>query len=516
MYYILNETNQIIAADDVLLNVCGVKHIDELSSTLIQKSTIFETISDDTIKIVRENDEDTYTVTKTSLSSMLGHLTLVQLTSESITDDADITELNINEDLNDDLNIAFDDDTNDIIGSILNDENDNSLEVAQELNIDLDDDKPSSELELNETDEIMDLLDNTDNDEPISFGDDTLSEDTQPLESLDKTTDNDIETLDDAELFDLAIEDKDSLDIEPSSDNTEILSEVATEDLSLDNIDLFDDTPKKVDVQEIKIDVAQLSHKIGISTEDYNTFLNDFIDTALEVEKDLQSPDIEKQSNATSTLSHLSDVLHIPVVGDIIETISQTNDSEKRELIESLYTAISQITVSNDSTKLPATEEINDEPLLDIEEESLDLFDEPETIEEVPEEIKEKVVNAKSFGTISLEGIKPKHFDFQLDEAANDLSLPVELIEEFVHDFIEQSHIETKKLLEAYEDGDFDTIKKIGHLLKGASSNLRINALSDTLYKIQFCEDPTTLEPLIKDYWAHFLSFENQINVISN
>ncbi|NOR55412.1 MAG: hypothetical protein GQ531_04330, partial [Sulfurovum sp.] len=90
------------------------------------------------------------------------------------------------------------------------------------------------------------------------------------------------------------------------------------------------------------------------------------------------------------------------------------------------------------------------------------------------------------------------------------------LIEEFVHDFIEQAHIETKKMLEAYEEGDLDAIQKIGHLLKGASSNLRINALSDTLYKIQFTETSNNLDLLIKDYWAHFLSFENQINVISN
>ena len=87
-----------------------------------------------------------------------------------------------------------------------------------------------------------------------------------------------------------------------------------------------------------------------------------------------------------------------------------------------------------------------------------------------------------------------KHFDFQLEEAANDLSLPVELIEEFVHDFIEQAHIETKKMLEAYEEGDLAKIQAIGHLLKGASSNLRINALSDTLYKIQFCENENGLD----------------------
>ncbi len=68
-------------------------------------------------------------------------------------------------------------------------------------------------------------------------------------------------------------------------------------------------------------------------------------------------------------------------------------------------------------------------------------------------------------------------------------------------------------MLEAYEKGDLDTIQKIGHLLKGTSSNLRINPLSDTLYEIQFCEDSSKLEGLIKEYWAHFLSFEHQIDV---
>ena len=70
-------------------------------------------------------------------------------------------------------------------------------------------------------------------------------------------------------------------------------------------------------------------------------------------------------------------------------------------------------------------------------------------------------------------------------------------------------------MLEAYEKGDLDAIQKIGHLLKGASSNLRINALSDTLYQIQFCEDSSNLDAFIKDYWGHFLSFEIQINALA-
>ncbi len=111
--------------------------------------------------------------------------------------------------------------------------------------------------------------------------------------------------------------------------------------------------------------------------------------------------------------------------------------------------------------------------------------------------------------------MRPIHFDFQIEAAANDLSLPIELIQEFVHDFIEQAHIETEKMLSAYEQGDLNTIQGIGHLLKGTASNLRINALSDSLYKIQFCEESSNLENLIKEYWGLFSSFENQVNLRS-
>jgi hypothetical protein len=70
-------------------------------------------------------------------------------------------------------------------------------------------------------------------------------------------------------------------------------------------------------------------------------------------------------------------------------------------------------------------------------------------------------------------------------------------------------------MLAAYEKGDLETIQKIGHLLKGTSSNLRINPLSDTLYEIQFNEDIDKVPELVKHYWGHFLSLENQIKLIS-
>jgi len=242
----------------------------------------------------------------------------------------------------------------------------------------------------------------------------------------------------------------------------------------------------ETDESPIYIDIQNISQKIGISEEDYTHFLNEYIDTALTLEEDLKSTQEKKRSHAVNTLAHLSNVLHLPIVSTIVEDIKGNIEEDDNTHIATLYATLARLT-----TTAPETEKIN----------------ETLSVERAP------AVGADSFGSIDLSGVKPIHFDFQLEEAANDLSLPVELIEEFVVDFIEQAHVETKKMLNAYELGDLPTIQKIGHLLKGTSSNLRINPLSDTLYEIQFCEDSSKLEDLIKEYWGHFLSFEHQINI---
>jgi len=432
MYYILNETNQIIAADDNLLALCGLSHIDELSLKIALGDTKFD-LSEENIIITTDNNDKTFPMSKTSLSSMLGHITLVEIQAEEEKAEED------------DLSVLTLDDT---VGSItpLNVE-----EISEETEISIDDN------------ELFDLI-------------------------VEDETESKIDTVEDS--LNVITEDTDILDLGLSDKEDEVII----------------DKPVSDDTAEILVDIDKVCQQIGVSHEDYDTFLNEYIDTALGLEQDLQSADSAKRSDAVATLSHLGEVLQLPVIGDIIAKVDTIAANEQNETVESFYAALSRITTSPTSQAEPEME------LFDTQEEAkIDLFD----VEEEKEAEPAVTVNEKSFGTISLEGIKPIHFDFQLEEAANDLSLPVELIEEFVHDFIEQGHIETEKMLKAYEEGDLDAIQKIGHLLKGASSNLRINALSDTLYKIQFCEDSSTLEHLIKDYWGHFLSFEIQINALA-
>lgn len=408
MYYILNETNQIIAADESLLNLCGLSHIDELSLKIALGDIKFDPTSETDLTITTNGSDERFSISKTTLSSMLGHLTLVTVQVEEVA----VSESTVPMDLETDLL---------------------SLEPETE---------------------------------------DTIKE----PESIEE----------ESELFDLVLEDKAEENIEKIEDSLNLLADdVETFNLGLETAE-DDNAP-------IVIDVEKISQQMGVSHEDYDTFLNEYIDTALGLEQDLQSAEEDKRSNAIGTLSHLSDVLQLPVIGDLIEKVSEASPDKQREMVESFYAALARLTTS---------------PASQVQEEEMDLF-------EVEDEVAEAPAEVKGFGTIDLSDVKPIHFDFQLEEAANDLSLPVELIEEFVHDFIEQGHEETKNMLKAYEEGDLEKIQKIGHLLKGASSNLRIKDLSDTLYKIQFCEDSNDLEHLIKDYWGHFLSFEIQIDALA-
>ena len=421
MYYILNEDDQIIAAEDNLLTLCNVTDVSELSSKVILGDTTFTSQNKENVTITTNDSEQTFSVSKTSLSSTLGHMTLVALNEAQ--------------------------ESEELVLDTIEDEKFEPLDLGEEISFDISTD---------ESDDDLFVINETVEEESVPEAENTLDKED--------------------EIFDLLGESTESLDLDV----------IAEEETQEDG--------------EIIVDVINISQRMGISDEDYTMFLNEYIDTVLELEEDLQSDDTNTRNSAIMTLTDLSEIMHLPEISNIMESINASNPDQQKGYIGSLYTTLSRLTTQSSSNE--AVE--------------MELFDSDEDLT-IAERLKSKAEpNPNSFGTIDLSDVKSKHFDFQLEEAANDLSLPVELIEEFVHDFIEQAHIETKKMLEAYEEGDLAKIQAIGHLLKGASSNLRINALSDTLYKIQFCENENGLDDLIKDYWAHLLSFETQINVISN
>ena len=508
MYYLLNQSNQLIAADETLLQLCEVSDIDELNKHIILETITFTTTFDTKIEIKNKTKNYDLPIHKIPLSTLLGDLTLVVVEMEQ-----KVT--------------SFTEDTNEVdINSLI--------------------------LKQNDTQENPTVIYNIEKE---------LLNDSEALKPIENTIPDTVNTLSKEPIF---------------------------------------------------INVSDISQEIGISEDDFNAFLNEYITTALNLEKDLQEDtDTQTYKDAISTLSHLSEVLHLNTISNIVNNIGKSTSHTRKQHINTLYDALSRITTTEPEIAINTEKTGEKEILLDLDDiladrvqttkkdrdtetHKDDLFildldtdmptqkkpevsitkdtstssekveldfenistqkkqeEEPihydtvdlaltdelptklnlDSEQEVPKEesiivntpsthdkIEQptaKINKSTTFGELNLSNVEPIHFDFSLHNAADELSLPESLIEEFMLDFIEQAHTETDKMLKAYKEGDLNTIQKIGHLLKGVSSNLRITALSDTLYNIQFCENPENLESLIKNYWGHFLAFEKQIKPLS-
>ncbi|MDD2368141.1 MAG: hypothetical protein PHQ90_02490 [Sulfuricurvum sp.] len=95
-----------------------------------------------------------------------------------------------------------------------------------------------------------------------------------------------------------------------------------------------------------------------------------------------------------------------------------------------------------------------------------------------------------------------KSYRFDPNVAAHELGLPVDLILEFIGDFIQQSYEFKDELFEAVLKGDTNNIKILSHKLKGVAANLRIEDAFETLSIINTSIDPIEIEANLKYFYA--------------
>jgi len=470
MHYIINARNQIIAADEEFLDLLSIDDLTQIYQSLSNDELNIEFGSNNTLNIKTSLLEETFSINKIQLHSLVGDMYLIEL--------KEIKKADIKVDIEESV-------------IPIGVENISESEDAQKVQEDEENDK------------------NEDNkQENIEITDDIFTQDLElDIKSTEEESNDNIEISDD-ELFDLLL-DSDTSESELISDiHDEVImdnEEKDTEESPLDETIVSEDNKAEEqisDITPIVLDISSLSETIGISEDDYKTFLNEYISTAMSLKNDILSKDTEKRSGAISTLTHLSNVLHIPNISDILDKIDNSTLETQGVFVDELYLTISRLSMNNE------LENVKDDSVV-IQDKNDNVVREVNTVD--TQELYQSSISSEH--KIDLSDVKPIHFDFSMEEAANELSLPVDLIEEFVNDFIEQAHEETEKMLTAYDEGDLDKVNKIGHLLKGTSSNLRIVPLADTLYKIQFCESLDDLEPLVKDYWGHFLAFENHIKL---
>lgn len=95
-----------------------------------------------------------------------------------------------------------------------------------------------------------------------------------------------------------------------------------------------------------------------------------------------------------------------------------------------------------------------------------------------------------------------KSYRFDPNVAAHELGLPVDLIQEFIGDFIQQSYEFKEDLFQAVLKGDMNNLKILSHKLKGVAANLRIEDAFETLSIINTSNDTVEIEANLKYFYT--------------
>ncbi len=93
------------------------------------------------------------------------------------------------------------------------------------------------------------------------------------------------------------------------------------------------------------------------------------------------------------------------------------------------------------------------------------------------------------------------HYHYTPQIAADELGLPVDLIEEFIGDFIAQAYEFEEELFASVSDHNFDNIKNLSHKLKGVAANLRIDDSFEVLTLLNTTLDITEAQTYLKYFY---------------
>lgn len=188
----------------------------------------------------------------------------------------------------------------------------------------------------------------------------------------------------------------------------------------------------------------------------------------------------------------VEEIAKIETPQEIIPPLNETTDIEE---------PVIDIPQENEATDLESKDETLD---LQIEFEDLspeDTKDTPPPILEVDnapkiDDIPEDTAQEKSI-EIPVVEVQDEDIDKDFDNsylydphvASDALGLPVDLIEEFIEDFITQAQEFKAELYSSLEALDYDNLKKQAHKLKGVAANLRIEDAFEVLVVLNTSRD---------------------------
>lgn len=155
--------------------------------------------------------------------------------------------------------------------------------------------------------------------------------------------------------------------------------------------------------------------------------------------------------------------------------------------------------ISLDDTPEPSYEE---EPEFNIEEELSPAKEEAPMLGDY--------VNPADDGEHLSDLIKSGTYQYDPQIAADELGLPVDLIEEFIGDFIDQAHEFHDDLYASVKTGDFDNVQILSHKLKGVAANLRVEDAFDVLSVVNHSKESEEVMPNLNHFYKVIAKLEGK------
>jgi HPt (histidine-containing phosphotransfer) domain-containing protein len=128
-----------------------------------------------------------------------------------------------------------------------------------------------------------------------------------------------------------------------------------------------------------------------------------------------------------------------------------------------------------------------------------------------PAKEKKEAISSRLTAEDILRDIKPIPIEFSLHIASEELSLPEDLVLEFINDFAQQAHENLPILIEEYRNDELDKLQKTAHMLKGAASNLRVEQMVNNLYELQYDNNIENAPQRIRLFAGQLMGLDNYL-----
>ena len=224
-----------------------------------------------------------------------------------------------------------------------------------------------------------------------------------------------------------------------------------------------------VDSPSKKAYLIYLNNLRELSKEEKDQVANDIYERPAPVgAAEVETPTIQTQKPAQPVQTFSEPVLEAPITQAIDDPFEDNAVEEN-------------IDVFDDK---PIDLDIDDDFTLDVETEN--------TVEKV-DEVEDTHAHEPAI-EIDEEDEFDNSYTYDPHVASDELGLPLDLIEEFIEDFIAQAKEFKEPLYNAYNTQDTDQVKVLSHKLKGVAANLRIEDAFEVLATINTSDDQAIIK----------------------